>query len=71
MGSALCAVALDIVYPYHPKMLPTKRLDVMAVDVTKDDLQPHLDNVGGAISALGNLQPFSVIGSQPKVPRIS
>ena len=48
-----------------------KRLDIMAVDVTKDDLQPHLDNVGGAISALGNLQPFSVIGSQPKVPRIS
>jgi hypothetical protein len=25
-----------------------KRLDVRAVDVTKDDLQPHLDNVGGA-----------------------
>ena len=35
-----------------------KRLDIMAVDVTKDDLQPHLDNVGGVISALGNRQPF-------------
>eukprot|EP00545_Synedropsis_sp_CCMP1620_P003518 CAMPEP_0119014904 /NCGR_PEP_ID=MMETSP1176-20130426/10449_1 /TAXON_ID=265551 /ORGANISM="Synedropsis recta cf, Strain CCMP1620" /LENGTH=258 /DNA_ID=CAMNT_0006968151 /DNA_START=110 /DNA_END=886 /DNA_ORIENTATION=- len=36
-----------------------QRLDVRAVDVTKDDLQPHLDdNVGGVISALGNRQPM-------------
>ena len=31
-----------------------QRLDVRAVDVTKDDLKPHLDNVGVVISALGN-----------------
>lgn len=35
------------------------RLDVRAVDVTKDDLQPHLDSdVGAVISALGNRQPM-------------
>jgi NAD(P)H-binding len=35
------------------------RLDVRAVDVTKDDLRPHLDNVGAVISALGNRQIYS------------
>jgi hypothetical protein len=35
-----------------------KRLDVRAVDLTKDDLRPHLDNVGGVVSALGNRQPM-------------
>jgi hypothetical protein len=35
-----------------------KRLDIRTVDITKDDLQPHLDNVGGVISALGNRQLY-------------
>ena len=35
-----------------------KRLDVRTVDVTKDDLHPHLENVGGVISALGNRQIY-------------
>ena len=34
------------------------RLDVRAVDVTKDDLRPHLDNVEAVISALGNRQIY-------------
>ena len=35
-----------------------QRLEVIAVDVTKDDLTPHMTNVGTIVSALGNRQPW-------------
>lgn len=34
------------------------RLDVRTVDIEKDDLKPHLKDVGGVVSALGNRQPY-------------
>jgi len=34
------------------------RLDLRVVDVTKDDLTEHLENVGAVISGLGNRQPY-------------
>ena len=35
-----------------------QRLEVIAIDVTKDDLTPYMTNVGTVISALGNRQPW-------------
>lgn len=42
----------------EPHQVDLKRLDVRAVDVTKDDLKEHFQNVGAVISGLGNRQPF-------------
>jgi nucleoside-diphosphate-sugar epimerase len=35
-----------------------ERLEIIALDVTKDDLVPHMTNVGTVVSALGIRQPF-------------
>lgn len=35
-----------------------ERLDIRTVDVVKDDLKEHFQNVGAVISGLGNRQPF-------------
>ena len=42
----------------HHVDLSDDRLDVRAVDVTKDDLTEHLKDVGAVISGLGNRQPW-------------